>query len=193
LEHDVSTRMYSIGHSRHSIERFLELLELHRIEVLVDVRSMPYSRFSPHFGIHALRKAVTEAGRGYVFLGKELGGRPEGAAYYDEEGHVLYGKRAEAPEFRAGLDQLAAEAGARRAAMMCSEENPEGCHRRLLVARALVPRGVVVDHIRGDGRLQAESELPAMGGAQGELFGTGGGWRSVMAVQPPKRAGRRRQ
>jgi uncharacterized protein (DUF488 family) len=177
--------MYSIGHSRHSIERFLQLLELHRVEALVDVSSMPYSRFSPHFGIHALRKAVSDAGRAYVFLGKELGGRPEGAAYYDEEGHVLYGRRAEAPEFCAGLDQLVAEVGGQRVAVMCSEENPEGCHRRLLVARALVPRGIVVDHIRGDGRLQAESELPPMGGAQGELFGGGAGaWRSVMPVRP---------
>jgi hypothetical protein len=53
------------------------------------------------------------------------------------------------------------------------------------VARALVPRGIVVDHIRGDGRLQAESELPPMGGAQGELFAGGAGaWRSVMPVRP---------
>ena len=55
--------MYSIGHSRHPIDRFLQLLEVHRVEALVDVRSMPYSRFSPQFGIHALRKTISEAGR----------------------------------------------------------------------------------------------------------------------------------
>jgi hypothetical protein len=61
------------------------------------------------------------------------------------------------------------------------------------VARALVPRSIEVDHIRGDGRLQAETELPPMGGAQGELFEAAGAWRSAMPVQPPKRVGRRRQ
>src|ERR1043165_9075518 len=131
-EHTVSTRLYSIGHSRHPIERFLQLLEQHRIETLVDVRSMPYSRFSPHFGIHALRKAVADAGRAYLFLGKELGGGPEGAEYYDGEGHVLYGRRAEASDFCAGLDRLAVEADSHRVAIMCSEENPDSCHRRLL-------------------------------------------------------------
>src|SRR5262245_44876564 len=105
-----TTRLYSIGHSNHSIERFLHLLELHRIEALIDVRSVPYSRFSPQFSIHALRTAISEAGRAYVFLGKELGGRPEGREFYDEDGHVLYGRRAVAPDFQGGLDQLIAQA-----------------------------------------------------------------------------------
>lgn len=187
----MSARLYSIGHSNHPIDRFLRLLEQHCIDALVDVRSMPYSRFSPHFGIHALRKVIAEAGRAYLFLGKELGGRPEGNEYYDDEGHVLYGRRAEAPEFCAGLDQLAAEAGSRRVAMMCSEENPEGCHRRLLVARALAPRGIMVEHIRGDGRLQPDAELSPLGNAQGDLFGPTRPWRSLVPVPPPKSMGRR--
>src|SRR5262245_1827042 len=115
--------MFSIGHSNHPIERFLQLLKQHGVEVLVDVRSMPYSRFSPQFSIHALRRSVSEAGCEYVFLGKELGGRPEGREFYDEEGRVLYGRRAEAPEFIAGIERLASDAEQRRVAMMCSEEN----------------------------------------------------------------------
>jgi uncharacterized protein (DUF488 family) len=185
----VSTaRLFSIGHSNHPIEKFLQLLKLHGIEALVDVRSVPYSRFSPQFSINALRKAVTEAGCEYVFLGKELGGRPEGREFYDEEGHVQYGRRAEAPEFLAGIDRLAAEVGGRRVAMMCSEENPETCHRRLLVARTLEPRGIVVDHIRGDGRLQPDAELAPMGGRQGGLFGDDDeAWKSKRPAQPAKR------
>src|SRR5262245_39427046 len=108
------SRIYSIGHSNHPIEKFLRLLEQHRIELLVDVRSVPASRFAPQFGHARLRTAVVEAGRDYVFLGKELGGRPEGTEYYDEDGHVLYGRRAGAPDFVAGLERIAALAAGRR-------------------------------------------------------------------------------
>lgn len=175
--------MFSIGHSNHPIDRFLGLLQQHGIESLIDVRSVPYSRFSPQFAIHALRASLSEAGCAYVFLGEELGGRPDGREFYDDEGHVLYGRRAEAPEFRAGIERLVAEAGSRRVAIMCSEENPESCHRRLLVARALEPRGMAVDHIRGDGRLSRDAELAPIADLQGELFDRDG-WRSTRPVRP---------
>ena len=190
------SRIYSIGHSNHPIEKFLHLLEQHRIEVLVDVRSTPASRFAPQFGHARLRTALVEAGRDYVFLGKELGGRPDGEEYYDEDGRVLYGRRAEAPDFVAGIERLVALSGAsgasgasarRRVAMLCAEENPESCHRRLLVTRMLARRGIAVDHIRGDGRLQADAELAPMEDAQGGLFDdTGDAWRSKHPVKPSK-------
>src|SRR5262245_40597757 len=100
--------VFSIGHSRHPIGEFLRLLERHAIEVLVDVRSMPYSRFSPQFTRNALERAVEAAGRGYVFLGKELGGRPDDAALYDHAGHVLYGRLASSPSFERGIERLEA-------------------------------------------------------------------------------------
>ena len=181
------SRIYSIGHSNHPIEKFLHLLEQNRIEVLVDVRSTPASRFAPQFGHARLRTALTGAGRDYVFLGKELGGRPEGAQYYADEGHVLYGRRAQAPDFVAGIERLAGVAAGRRVAMLCAEENPESCHRRLLVTRALAGRGIAVDHIRGDGRLQSDAELAPMEDAQGGLFDDGAAaWRSKHPVKPSK-------
>jgi uncharacterized protein (DUF488 family) len=152
-------RLFSIGHSNHSVETFLDLLELHRVEVLADVRSHPYSRFAPHFDSGSLRKAVVDARMKYLFLGKELGGRPEGDEFYDLDGHVLYSRVAEAPFFLDGIRRLEAGAAAYRVAILCSEEDPSGCHRRLLVGRALRMRGIVLDHIRGDGRLQTEAEL----------------------------------
>jgi uncharacterized protein (DUF488 family) len=161
--------LFSIGHSRHPIGAFLSLLAQHGIEALVDVRSTPYSRFSPQFAIGALRSAVTGAGCDYVFLGKELGGRPEGAEFYDQEGRVLYGRRARSPELLAGIARLAELIERRRVAILCSEENPEHCHRRLLVGRILAARGVAIDHIRGDGRLEPETELAA-GDRQRNLF-----------------------
>jgi uncharacterized protein (DUF488 family) len=68
--------IFTIGHSNHSLEMFIGLLKSHKIDVLLDVRSKPFSRFSPHFNKHDLEKAVKASGIKYLFLGRELGGRP---------------------------------------------------------------------------------------------------------------------
>ena len=154
-------RLFSIGHSNHALERFLELLRQHRIEVLADARSHPYSRFAPHFDASSLKEAVIGAGIKYLFMGKELGGRPEGDDFYDAEGHVLYWRVAESNLFLDGIVRLENGITKHRVAIMCSEEDPSACHRRLLVGRVLKTRGVQLEHIRGDGRIQTEAELQA--------------------------------
>jgi len=84
--------IFTIGHSNHSLEVFINLLQSHKIDVLVDVRSKPFSRFSPQFNKDGLEKAVRASGIKYLFLGKELGGRPESSELYDAEGFVLYSR-----------------------------------------------------------------------------------------------------
>lgn len=152
-------RLLSVGHSNHPIATFLELLKKHDVEVLVDVRSHPYSKFSPHFDGQKLKAVTTSANIRYLYLGKELGGRPDGSRFYTEDGHVLYSLLAESPTFLDGICRL--ESGARRykAAILCSEEDPYSCHRRLLIGRVLASHGFILDHIRGDGRIQTEAEL----------------------------------
>lgn len=152
-------RIFTIGHSNHPFGRLVSLLKTYSIDVLVDIRSHPYSKHAPHFDAQPLKAAITEAGIKYLFLGKELGGRPKGDAFYDAEGYVLYWRVAESPLFFEGIARL--ETGIRkyRVAMMCSEENPAGCHRRLLVGRVLAERSTAIHHIRGDGTVQTEAEL----------------------------------
>jgi uncharacterized protein (DUF488 family) len=182
--------LFSIGHSNHALERFLDLLRQHRIEVLVDARSHPYSRFAPHFDKSSLKEAVSKAGIKYLFLGRELGGRPDGDEFYDKEGHVLYGRVAEASLFLDGIERLENGIANYRIALMCSEENPSACHRRLLVGRVLAARGIQLEHIRGNGRVQTEAEFQAeeerrRTDGQIEFFGEPSqekAWRSVQSV-----------
>ena len=152
------TTLFSVGHSRHSAERFTTLLSAHAIERLVDVRSRPASRWTPHFAKTALSQLLAEHGIEYCFLGRELGGRPEGTEFYREDGTVDYVRRSAAPDFKAGIERLVVLARERRSVILCAEEDPAHCHRRLLVAPALCPLGIAVVHIRGDGRL--EPDLP---------------------------------
>lgn len=152
--------VFTIGHSVHSVERFIGLLNDHKIEVLVDIRSEPYSRKVPHFNKENLEKEIKKSGLKYLFLGKELGGRPRNRQFYDQEGFVLYSKIAESPDFKTGLERVLNGIEKFRVALMCSEENPANCHRHLLVGRVLSNSGVKVFHIRADGSTESAERIP---------------------------------
>jgi uncharacterized protein (DUF488 family) len=159
--------VFTIGHSNHSAKRFVGLLKGYGIGVLVDTRSHPYSRYAPHFDAREIEAALSGDGIGYLFLGLELGGRPKGKEFYDAEGRVDYARVEMSRPFLDGIHRLEKEIRTRRVALLCSEEDPAGCHRRLLVGRTLGERGIAVRHIRGDGSIQTEGE-PA--GDQPALF-----------------------
>jgi len=153
--------IFSIGHSSHKLETFIGLLREYGIQVLVDTRSYPYSKYAPHFDSSVLKETISNAGMKYLYLGRELGGRPDQLEYYDASGRVLYGKVAQTENFLEGIRRLESGLKAFKVAIMCSEENPSACHRRLLVGRVLSMRGVLLYHIRGNGTLQTEAELAA--------------------------------
>jgi uncharacterized protein (DUF488 family) len=153
--------VWTIGHSNHPLEVFLDLLGQHRIELLVDVRSSPYSGHVSHFNREAIGGPLEAREIRYLFLGNLLGGRADDGRFYDQEGFVRYDRLADSPGFQQGIDQLLGQIETSRAALMCGEEDPAACHRRLLLGRVLAARGVCVMHIRGDGRSQSEQEIAA--------------------------------
>jgi len=159
MEQDISNTIYTIGHSNHSMEKFATLLQKYGIEFLVDTRSQPYSKYCPWFDHDVLSRAVIASGFHYLFLGREMGGRPADRSMYDAEGHVLYSLVADSLEFKQATDRLLHGMVQFRIALMCGEEDPMDCHRRLLISRVLVQKDVQVQHIRGDGNLISEAEL----------------------------------
>jgi hypothetical protein len=105
--------------------------------------------------------------------------------FYDAKGHVLYSAVAKSDRFASGLERLLTGAATYRVAILCSEENPEYCHRRLLVGRVLADRGITVHHIRGDGSVVSEEDLSPLpeDTAQGALFGQEAtAWKSAGSV-----------
>jgi uncharacterized protein (DUF488 family) len=150
--------IYTIGHSKHPIDRFVALLRRHAIDAVADVRSTPYSRFNPQFNREKLQPALASAGIRYVFLGEELGARSKDPECYDDSGRVSYAKLAATPSFRHGLDRLLTGMREHRIAMMCAEREPLECHRTILVARELEKLVVPVTHILQDGSLEPNPE-----------------------------------
>lgn len=150
--------IYTMGHSNHSIDKFISLLELYRIEVLVDVRSQPYSKYNPHFSRNLLEAELKERGFQYLYLGKELGGIPENKRFYDANGKVLYSELACSELFLNGIDRIVRGSESYSIALMCAEENPNNCHRRKLITPVLVQHNIEVLHIRGDASSKTEAE-----------------------------------
>lgn len=183
--------LFSVGHSNHTAEHLLDLLAGPGIEVVADLRSSPRSVPAPQFDRATLEHALGERGIGYVWLGASLGGRPEADDLYDADGHVRYDLVARTDGFRSGLDRLLDGASRFTVAMMCAEEDPTACHRRLLVTRVLESEGTAtVAHLSGDGRVETEADLPSPPAdhVQPGLFGHDlACWRSPRPVRRPGR------
>jgi uncharacterized protein (DUF488 family) len=145
--------LYTIGHSTHAIERFIELIRMHRINAVCDVRSSPYSRYNPQFNRENLQPELKRHGIAYVFLGKELGPRSDDPGCY-EDGKVCYDRLAQTHLFQEGLKRVRQGMASYRVALMCSEKDPATCHRTILVCRHLREEGTQIRHILEDGSVE---------------------------------------
>jgi len=150
--------IYTVGHSNHPGEHFLQLLQNHGIEVVADVRSRPYSRFFPHFNRQALAQLLAEVDIRYLFLGRELGGKPQDLGK-SLAGEVVWDYLRSRPQFRQGLARLLAEALQARVCVLCAEGDPARCHRGQLLAPELEAQGLKVVHILPDGHLLDQRDL----------------------------------
>jgi uncharacterized protein (DUF488 family) len=180
--------LWTIGHSNQSLESFAQLLSAEEIDVLVDVRSYPYSRYAPQFNREELAASLRVRRVRYGYFGEELGGRPTKDEHYDADGHALYGPMAREPLFEQAIDRLLTGAREHRVVLMCSEADPRSCHRRLLVGKVLAERGVELRHILRDGGVQIERTVPIDEDGQRALFGAEEAvWRSTQSVSHKRR------
>jgi uncharacterized protein (DUF488 family) len=142
--------IFTIGHSTRAIDEFVELLQMHGVEEVVDIRTMPMSRHNPQFNGDALKQSLKKRGIRYTHL-KKLGGLRHsrkdsvnlGWRNVSFRGYADY---MSTPEFAEGLESLTKIARARETAIMCAEAVPWRCHRSL-VADALVKKGWLVRDI----------------------------------------------
>ena len=187
--------VYTIGHSNHILERFVELVREAELAAVIDVRSAPVSSYAPQFNKIVLQNELPKHGLAYLYMGDELGGRPDGREFYDAAGHVLYGKLSRAFAFQQGIERLVDKSEQTMLAIMCSEENPAICHRHLLISRVLAAQAVPVVHLRGDSSSITYEQLVASTRAanpkldQEDLFETSEeeSWKSIQSVLPANR------
>lgn len=158
--HAIPSRVFTIGHSTHPFSVLADLLKHHAVALVVDVRSAPYSRWTPQFNREALDRSLDEIGIRYAFFGDRLGARsPNPAAY--EGGRVDYERLGRTSAFRAGLSDLSARVPEGRIALICAEADPLQCHRTILIGRELKFLGMQVEHILQDGGLVSQEACEA--------------------------------
>jgi len=145
--------LFTIGHSIHTVEKFADLLKMHGITAICDVRSSPYSRYTPQFNRELLKDELAKHSISYLYLGAELGPRSSDPTCY-EGGKVQYKRLANKDIFRQGLDRLRKGMRTYRIALMCAEKDPLTCHRMILICRNLRGDDIVITHILEDGSLE---------------------------------------
>lgn len=169
----MKSEIFTIGHSIHSIDVFVELLLQHRITAICDVRSIPYSQYNPQFNRENLKQALTNVNIVYVFMGKELGARSENAQCY-RHGQVQFDRLAREPLFIKGINRLREGMKTYRIALLCAEKDPITCHRTILVCRNLRAIDIEIQHILEDGTLEhhhdAEQRLMRLHKIEPDMF-----------------------
>lgn len=161
--------LYTIGHSNHSVEKFIKLLKSHGIMLVADVRSSPYSQYCPQFNKEIFSAKLQTESIGYIYLGGSLGGRS--ADFVD------FKQMSNRREFKQAITYLLEVSAENCVALMCAEKDPIKCHRFTLVCRALKSEGLHIRHILEDGNIEehsdAEERMAEMLNIQPTLFETG--------------------
>ena len=164
--------IYTIGHSTHSIEGFMDILKAHKIEILVDIRRFPGSKRYPHFNKESLKEALLVRNIEYLHM-ESLGGRrtPEpdsNNTAWRNSSFRGYADYMETLEFKNGIEKLAGLALLKTTAYMCSEAVWWSCHRSL-VSDYLKIRGWKVMHILGKEKSQEHPYTSAAKVSEGQL------------------------
>jgi uncharacterized protein (DUF488 family) len=150
--------LFTIGHSNHSLAHFILLLRQHGVTAVADVRSAPYSRRYPHFNRQNLAEALHgSADITYVFLGAQLGARPEEPECFTSDGRVRFDRLGESLGFRNGIRRVVQGLQIYRIALMCAERDPLDCHRGILIAPRIMTEAPSLSHIGPEGELESHA------------------------------------
>lgn len=152
--------LFTIGHTNHSQNEFLNLLRASNITYILDVRSTPFSQFTSQFNKDVIADYLKKNGVIYNHLGKFFGARPTDKSLYTKQGYLDFEKARASENFQKGLENVTL--GLNKGfniALMCTEKDPFDCHRAIMVARGFELKGIDVSHILPDGKIITQAEL----------------------------------
>lgn len=153
-------QLYTIGHSQHPFDFFLQLLKAYNVNYILDVRSTPYSKYAEAYNRNKVEKRLQRHEIRYWFMGNFFGARPSKRELYSKDGYLDFEKVMKSEQFQKGMDSVFKGLNlGNNIALMCTEKDPMDCHRAIMVARAFSLEGMDVKHILQDGQIQTQQEL----------------------------------
>jgi uncharacterized protein (DUF488 family) len=170
--HTQPLTIWTIGHSNRTWQAFLELLAIHGVHCVVDVRRTPASRKHPHFNQASMEAALREAGLVYQSA-TELGGRRKPSAdspntVWRNDAFRAYADFMATEEYRKARTSLLETAAQSPTAILCSEAVWWRCHRSL-IADDLKAIGLRVLHVLGPGAAKEHPYTAAASVIEGKL------------------------
>jgi uncharacterized protein (DUF488 family) len=156
-------KLWTVGHGTRPLADLIGLLQSASIVHLVDVRTIPRSRFNPQFNRETLAAALPATGILYTHV-PGLGGlrrprRDSANTAWRNDGFRGYADHMQTEEFRSTLGWLLELAAGGPTAVMCAEREPGRCHRSL-IADAVLARGAPVEHLLEPGRSAPHALTP---------------------------------
>ena len=157
----IQTPIYTIGYATKPIDVFIEQLHRYQINVIADVRSVPYSKVFHDYHRETLAATLKQNAIAYTYIGDELGPRSKNPDHYNLSGQVQFDRLMKSDLFAEGVQRLQNGLDKQfNIALMCAEKDPATCHRSLLLGYFLVRNGYQhILHIDHDGELEAQHEL----------------------------------
>ena len=152
--------VYTVGHSTHQLDFFLELLKIVEINCIVDVRSVPASAYNPQYNQESFKSFLKKNQINYLHFAEEFGARQTDYDLLDNDGKLDFEKVRKTRRFNHGLERIWQGVDRNfRIALMCSESEPLDCHRFSMVSIGLENDGFEVKHILKDKSIKTNLDL----------------------------------
>lgn len=119
----------SLGHSNRKLEEFMAILKNNKVEVIIDARTHPFSRFCPHYSKNALWRALEVENILYLWRGNSIGGKGLNVGYEDT------------------IDEVSDIAKKKKTCLLCAEKDFKKCHRHTMLAPSFEKRGFLIAHL----------------------------------------------
>jgi len=152
--------IYTVGHSTHQLNFFLELLKIVEINCVIDIRSVPASTYNPQYNQDTFKNFLNNNNVAYLHFAREFGARQTDCNLFDNEGKLDFVKFRKTKSFNQGIRRIRQGINKGfRIALMCSESEPLDCHRFSMVSIGLEKDGFEVRHILKDKSIKTNLEL----------------------------------
>lgn len=153
-------KIYTIGHSNYSMERFLDMLRHYNINTVVDIRGTPYSKYNVQYDKEKLQETLRAEGFTYIYMAKEFAAKRGNKQSYNGEGYSDFEEVIKEKDFLNGIERLKVGCSkGYRIALLGAMQSPIRCHRCILLGRELIKAGFELRHILDEYSLATQEEM----------------------------------